>query len=110
MRITEEDRGGVTVLRFEGRLDTNTAPEAQTELSRAIQGGGRKILIDFGALDYISSAGLRILLGAAKKLRGLDGSMRFCNLNETVAEVFEISGFDAIFQLHPSEDEAMEAF
>lgn len=110
MNITSTERDGVTVLGFEGRLDTTTAREAQDRMDQVVDGGARKILVDFRSLDYISSAGLRVMLATAKKLRASGGALRFCNLNATVAEVFQISGFNTIFDLFPSEAEALEGF
>jgi anti-sigma B factor antagonist len=110
VNISTNEAGGVTVVHFEGNLDTNTAPEAQEHLDDLASQGVEKILVDFESLDYISSAGLRVLLATAKKLRGSGGNLRLCNLNETVAEVFEISGFSTIFAVFPSEAEALEGF
>ncbi|UCC25862.1 MAG: STAS domain-containing protein [Gemmatimonadales bacterium] len=110
MKISHDEQDGVAVVRFEGNLDTNTAPEAQEALDDLIGAGTVKVLVDFSDLDYISSAGLRVLLATAKKLRGGGGNLRLCGLNETVAEVFEISGFSTIFAVFPSEAEALEGF
>ena len=110
MNITTDAAESVTVVRFQGNLDTNTAPEAQDHFDELAAGGVSKILVDFENLDYISSAGLRVLLATAKKLRGAGGNLRLCSLNETVAEVFEISGFSTIFAVFPSEAEALEGF
>ena len=110
MKISHDENVGVAILRFEGNLDTNTAPEAQDTLDGLVADGTSKVLVDFAALDYISSAGLRVLLATAKKLRGRGGNLRLCGLNETVAEVFEISGFSTIFAVFPSDAEALEGF
>lgn len=110
MNITLTEADGVTIVRFEGNLDTNTAPEAQARLDELADQGVGKVLVDFADLDYISSAGLRVLLATAKKLRGGGGNLRLCSLNETVAEVFEISGFSTIFAVFGSEVEALEGF
>ena len=110
MNISVDETQGVTVVRFEGNLDTNTAPQAQETLDDLAGQGVGRILVDFAALDYISSAGLRVLLATAKRLRGRGGNLRLCNLNETVAEVFEISGFSTIFAVFGSESEALEGF
>ena len=110
MNIAISDAEGVTVVRFEGNLDTNTAPEAQERLDALLDQGSNMVLIDFEALDYISSAGLRVLLATAKKLRGSSGKLHMCSLNEMVTEVFEISGFSTIFSVFPTESEALEEF
>jgi anti-sigma B factor antagonist len=110
VNITLTEADGVTIVRFEGNLDTNTAPEAQERLDGLADQGVGKVLVDFENLDYISSAGLRVLLATAKKLRSGGGNLRLCSLNETVAEVFEISGFSTIFAVFGSEAEALEGF
>jgi len=66
--------------------------------------------MDFSQIDYISSSGLRILLATAKKMRVTGGKMMVCGLNETVQEVFDISGFAAILDLASNEEEALTAF
>ena len=74
-----------------GRLDTVTAPSLEEELKASLE-GIKKLVLDFGALEYISSAGLRVLL-MAQKTMNKQGSMVIRNVNETIAEVFEITGF-----------------
>ena len=110
MDISNESIGGVAVVSIRGNLDTNTAPQAQQHLDSLLSGGDDRILVDFEALDYISSAGLRVLLATAKKLRGSGGALRLCALNETVTEIFEISGFSTIFSLFDSREKALEGF
>lgn len=110
MQISVKTTNGVKVLAFEGRLDTQTSPDAQQQLTRLIEEGGTKILVNLEKLDYISSAGLRILLIVAKQLKTADGALRVCGLNDVVKEVFDISGFDMILPISASESEALEGF
>jgi anti-anti-sigma factor len=100
----------VKVLEFVGSLDTQTSPNAQMQLTQLIDEGATKILVNFDKLDYISSAGLRVLLFTAKRLKTTDGELRVCSLNEVVKEVFDISGFDRILPISASELEALEGF
>lgn len=74
-----------------GRLDTTTAPQLEEELKQSIDGVERLVL-DFKALEYLSSAGLRVLLGA-QKIMNKQGEMIVRNVNETIAEIFEVTGF-----------------
>ena len=74
-----------------GRLDTTTAPQLEGEL-KANMAGVEKLVLDFAGLDYLSSAGLRVLL-AAQKIMNKQGSMVVKNVNETIAEIFEVTGF-----------------
>ncbi len=110
MQISVKTTNEVKVLAFAGRLDTQTSPDAQQKLTRLIEEGETKILVNFEKLDYISSAGLRVLLIVAKQLRTTDGELRICGLNEIVLEVFDISGFDMILPISASESEALEGF
>ncbi len=110
MNITTTEVEGITIAEFEGNLDTNTAPDAEERLGELLEKGVTKILVDFTTLDYISSAGLRVLLVTTKRLGGTGGSMRLCGLNETVNEVFEISGFSTIFSVFGTRGEALDGF
>ncbi len=110
MQISVKAANEVKVLAFEGSLDTQTSPDALTQLTELIDGGDKKILVNFEKLQYISSAGLRILLAAAKQLKAADGELRICDLNEVVKEVFDISGFSTIFKIFESETDALDSF
>lgn len=110
MQISVNAANEVKVLTFEGRLDTQTSPDAQTQLTQLIEGGDKKILVNFKKLDYINSAGFRVLLVAAKQLRTADGELRICSLSEFVKELFDISGFTTIFKVFGSDSEALEGF
>ena len=94
MNIVIEKENGVTVLKIEGRLDTTTAPE----LEKTINGEGdalKNLVLDFGGVDYISSAGLRVILTAQKKMN-IQGSMELINVSEAVMDIFEMTGFAEI--------------
>jgi anti-anti-sigma factor len=110
MELTIRKADLVTVVVIEGHLDTNTAPEAQQQIDTLQDNGADKILVNFEGLDYISSAGLRVLLSTAKRLGGTGGDLRICGLNETVSEVFEISGFSVILNVFATEAEALSGF
>ncbi len=107
MEIVTRAQHDVTIVAFRGSLDSKTSPQAQQALDGILTGGGRKLLIDFTALDYISSAGLRVLLGTAKRLSGAGSALRLFGLNESVGEVFQISGFSAIFAVFATEADAL---
>jgi anti-anti-sigma factor len=110
MKIEIHDKENVKIVRFEGKLDTNTTPEAEAALNQAIEQGASKILIDFKDLDFVSSAGLRILLATAKKLGTQGGALRVCSLNETVRDIFEISGFSTLLRVFDDEQASMADF
>ena len=107
MHVREAD--GVSVINFSGNLDTNTSISAEEEVNKLLDSGGDRILFNFANLNYISSAGLRVLLATAKKLKTSGGKMMVCSLNSTVQEVFDISGFASILNLASNEEEALAA-
>lgn len=110
MNVSMHDVQDIKIVGINGDLDTNTAPDAEQHLNQIIAEGKTKILLNMDCLEYTSSAGLRVLLSTAKKLRAAGGSLRICCLNETVQEVFEISGFDTILDVFNTEAEALEGF
>jgi len=112
MDISTRTRDRVTIVAFAGSLDSNTSPAAQQAVDDLLKGGATKVAVDCTALDYISSAGLRVLLGLAKKLggAGASGGLRIFGLNQTVGEVFEISGFSKILAVFNTEAEALKGF
>lgn len=91
MTITKNKNDNFLTLKLEGRLDTTTAPQLESELSENLN-GVTELTIDFAELSYISSAGLRVLLATQKRMNK-QGSMKLINVNEIVMEVFEITGF-----------------
>ena len=97
MTITKNQNGTALTIALEGRLDTMTAPELEAELKTAL-GGADSLTLDFSKLDYISSAGLRVLLSAHKTMSG-KGGMKVTNVNEIVREVFDVTGFADILTI-----------
>ena len=91
MNITKNLNGSSLEIALEGRLDTMTAPELEAELKKSMD-GAESLTLDFSRLEYISSAGLRVLLSAHKAMSA-KGGMKVTNVNEIVREVFEVTGF-----------------
>lgn len=91
MNIIKNSDGAMLTLTLEGRLDTITAPQLESVIKTELNGVD-KLVFDFAALEYISSAGLRVLL-SAQKIMQIRGGMVIRNTNETINEVFEITGF-----------------
>lgn len=109
MNINEQEKGQVAVLSLEGRLDSNTSEAFEQRVMGKIDAGSRQLVIDFSELEYISSAGLRVLLMAAKQLKGVGGAFALCGLKEHIREVFEISGFLPILTVVDDLDAAINA-
>ncbi len=107
MDISTEQIDNTTVVRMSGNLDTNTSGPAHEQLDALIEDGNMHLLVNLRHVGFVSSAGLRILLATAKRLNGTDGSLKISNLNETVNEVFEISGFNSILNVFGTEEDAL---
>ena len=97
MTITKNLEGSVLTLALEGRLDTMTAPDLEAELGKSLE-GVESLKLDFSKLEYISSAGLRVLLSAHKAMAG-KGGMTVTHVNEIVQEVFDVTGFADILSI-----------
>lgn len=97
MEIKKEQNGSELVVSLGGRLDTVTSPELEASLGAL--DGVTKLVVDMEKLSYISSAGLRVLLNAQKIMTKNGGSMIVRNANEELKEIFEVTGFDEIFEI-----------
>jgi stage II sporulation protein AA (anti-sigma F factor antagonist) len=97
------------VLTLGGRLDAVTAPEFERKATELIAATPGALIVDFARLDYISSAGLRALLATAKRIKAAGGQMLCAGVTGPVKEVFDISGFSAVFQMHDSVVSALAA-
>jgi anti-anti-sigma factor len=108
MDIVQTERNGVVTLEIIGRLDADTAPQAQKHIKELLDGDTTRLLLDMGKMDYISSAGLRVVLMAVKDLRAKQGKIALCSLNEYVREVFEVSNFSSIIPISDSVEEGLK--
>ncbi|HRD65976.1 MAG TPA: STAS domain-containing protein [Candidatus Competibacter sp.] len=106
MEIQEQFRGKALVMEPAGRLDSLTCREFEARLLAALNGSGT-VVVDCTKLEYISSAGLRVLLVAAKQNRTTGGRLALAALRDNLREVFDISGFSAIFAIHPTVEAAV---
>ena len=97
MNIIREQNGSELCIALEGRLDTMTAPELEVELNKSLP-DANSLVLDFRKLEYISSAGLRVLLSAHKQMSAKNG-MKVKNVNEIVQEVFDVTGFADILTI-----------
>ena len=107
LKTTRE--GTNLIVDVEGRVDGTNAMDFQTALEGAIQPSDQGVVMDMGELQYISSAGLRVILLVAKSLQKQNAKLMGCSLSESVREIFAISGFDKIVPVHDSRAEALQA-
>ncbi len=97
MTVSKKQENDKLYIALEGRLDTMTSPEFEAELDQSLD-GITELTLDFSALDYISSAGLRVLLRTHKRLTG-QGEMKITGANETINEIFDVTGFNDILNI-----------
>ena len=110
MELETERQGDTLIAKTDGRVDGANAREFQSALEAAIDDNTSAVILDMERLSYISSAGLRVILLTAKSLQGRNAKFAVCSLSESIQEVFEISGFDKIISIHPSQAETLAAF
>ncbi len=107
MEFASEKQGGKVVIAVTGRMDAVSAPDFEKECAAWQEKGENNLVIDLAKLEYISSAGLRSILAAAKKLKAAQGGICFYNLSGMVEEVFTLSGFSAMFPVCVTLEEAL---
>ena len=108
MELSLQKSDQCVVVGISGRLDTTTYPFLEKKLMELIDENRNKILVDCIEMDYVSSSGLRILLMALKKVTMMNGKFILCGLQENIREIFEISGFTTIFEIHASREDALK--
>jgi len=108
MDISKRKEKNIMVISVKGRMDAVTSPEFEKDLTDLITEGEKTFIINFSKLEYISSAGLRSILSAAKQLKEKQGKILFAELHGSVQEVFKIAGFYSIFQAFDTEEAAIK--
>ena len=108
MEISQKEEKGIVSIAIEGRLDADSSPDAEKVVKDALGAEINRLLFDLGELEYLSSAGLRVLLSAAKEMRRREGKIVLCALNEFVKEIFEVSGFQSLIPITDSIESGIE--
>lgn len=109
MDIQEETRGSVVVVALGGRVDGFTSPALEKRISEIIERGHHRVLLDCENMEYISSAGLRVILVSAKKCQSEGGKLAVCSLRPACKSVMEVSGFLNMLEYHETRDAALAA-
>lgn len=107
MEIVETREQGAMVVVPVGRVDSTTSDRFEQQLSKLLAGGERRLVVDFSRVEYISSAGLRVMLALAKRLKDARGALALCGLGEPVRQVFSLAGFLPLFSIDDSRDAAV---
>lgn len=110
MEIREKKLDGVTVLSLTGSIDALTAPEITAAILRLVENDQIRIVADLSGVDYTSSAGLRVLLGAIKETRARGGDFRLSGIRPDVLKVLTLSGFTSILKTFPDQESAISSF
>lgn len=109
--IKEDVKNDVLILRMSGRLDAVSSPNAETKVFDCINSGRHKLLLDFSGVDYLSSAGMRMLLSITKKLKTLSsGKLVIFSVTTNVMDVLKMSGFDHVLELVKTEEDGLRKF
>ena len=108
VQIHTNKEGNGTVVQLQGKVDATSAPSVEQALVGVIDQGEKRLVLDCAGLDFISSAGLRSLLLAVKKMKAAGGGISMAALQPNVKEVFDISGFSALFTIHGSRADALK--
>lgn len=107
MDLNEEQAGDVTVLQVKGRIDSTTAPALGERLTAILGSAESRVVVELSRLDYISSAGFRILLLAGKRADQTGGKLVLCGLPGKVRQLFDLGGFLDLFAIVPTRDEGI---
>ena len=110
MEITQRVEDNITVFLPEGRIDTQAAADMDQALQSAVSAGNHNMVVDMSGVDFISSIGLRALAAALGRCREDGGDMKIAGLNERVARVFRIIGFDVLMSVHDTPEAAISEF
>lgn len=107
MTIDETRENGAAVVAPVGRVDSTTSERLDQHLTRLLAAGDRRIVVDFAGVEYISSAGLRVMLTLAKRMKDAKGALALCAMGEPVRQVFDLAGFLPLFAIEASRSAAV---
>ena len=110
MEVIAKVQDGICILTLNGRLDASSSSEFREKILQLIEDGTKKIILDCENLDYISSAGLRVVLEATKEIKRHGGKLMLCSLQDYIKEVFEVAQFDSFLHIGGTLEEAIKTF
>ncbi len=108
--IKEKMQGDILILKMHGKLDAVSSPPTEHQVFDYIHNGQLKLLLDFSGVDYLSSAGMRMLLSITKKLKSLSGKMVLSSVSPNVMDVLKMSGFDHVLEIVKNEEDGLHHF
>ena len=108
MEIAHRVENEILIFAIKGRLDAATAPIADETIKKTLEENTNRLLFDLSALEYLSSGGLRVILGAAKEVRRREGKVALAGLNQYVYEIFDVSGFTSMIPIKNTVEEGLK--
>jgi stage II sporulation protein AA (anti-sigma F factor antagonist) len=104
-------KGDVLIVYLEGRLDVSIANEVEENLAALIDNGNhRKVLLNMEGIEYMSSSGFRACISTLRKLNAKEGALKMCNIKPAVKRIFDVIELTSLFDIYPSEQEALTSF
>lgn len=110
MNIREEKNNDITICALEGEVNINTSPELRKKFMSIIEANEKKILIDLTNVSYLDSSGLATFIEILQRLKKINGRLRFCNINERVRNILEVTKLVNLFEIFESREEALKGF
>lgn len=107
---TEQNEQGLLVVRISGRIDPLTSPQLEEEFHRILSTGSPRMVVNLTEVTFISSTGLRVFLSALKNVKARRGDLKICGMDPNVEKIFKIAGFVSLFDILPTENEAIQKF
>ncbi len=107
MEVQVEEKGEIVVVRVEGRLDAASSPQLEKQINAIIDQGHFKLVLNLSSVEYLSSAGMRLMLSVSKKLKSLEGKIVACSVSDEVMDVIKMAGFHQVLSFYPNEEESL---
>lgn len=108
MDINVNSEGNVTIVALNGNFDISASQRYDDQLTSLINDGAKQVILDFSEVAFVASTGLRMILKTAQRLKDESGQLRICGVNDTVMEVFKMTGFDTILVIFNTREEALD--
>ncbi len=110
MLLQKIEHPNATIFHIKGRLDSSSTPELEQLVLTSLEQGSKNLILDFSDLEYINSAGLRVLVMSHQRLHPLGGQVMVCGVRDYIAEIFDISGYNRVFSMYPNLNQAINSF
>lgn len=107
LQCTTEKKEGLTFLHIQGRIDANSSGKIEEKFKEILEIEHQAVIVDLSRVDYVSSAGLRLMIAATKKFQGKGVRLLFCHMLDEVREIIKMAGFETILDIYSSEREAL---